>query len=44
MSPDLLLMKWYRCRFMATKAIQDTDMTTFLEQLVVVGGAEFMEL
>lgn len=31
-SQDLLMMKWYRCRFMATKDIQDTDLSTFLEQ------------
>ncbi|MBA3611699.1 MAG: hypothetical protein H0W49_02040 [Nitrospirales bacterium] len=31
-SQDLLMMKWYRSRFMATKDIQDTDLSTFLEQ------------
>ena len=31
-SPDLLMVNWYRCRFMATKEIQDADVTTFLEQ------------
>ncbi len=43
-SPDLLMMKWYRSRFMATKDIRDIDVITFLEQLVVVGGAKIMEL
>ena len=32
-SPDLLMVNWYRCRFMATKDIQDADVNAFLTQL-----------
>lgn len=32
-SPDLLMVNWYRCRFMATKDITDADVETFLQAL-----------
>ncbi len=32
-SPDLLMVNWYRCRFMATKDIQDADVNKFLDSL-----------
>lgn len=32
-SPDLLMVNWYRCRFMATKPITDADVSTFLVNL-----------
>ena len=32
-SSGLLMVNWYRCRFMATKDIQDADVNTFMEQL-----------
>jgi len=32
-SPDLLMVNWYRCRFMATKAVTDADVNKFLEKL-----------
>ena len=32
-SPDLLMVNWYRCRFMATKDVKDTDVDAFLVQM-----------
>lgn len=32
-SPDLLLVNWYRCRFMATRPVTDADVNRFLERL-----------
>jgi len=32
-SQDLLLVNWYRCRFMATQDVTDQDVNIFLEQL-----------
>ncbi|MCP9462141.1 MAG: isocitrate dehydrogenase [Nitrospira sp.] len=32
-SPDLLMVNWYRCRFMATKPIKDHEVADFLVQL-----------
>lgn len=32
-SPDLLMVNWYRCRFMATRDVQDSDVNAFLAQL-----------
>jgi hypothetical protein len=29
-SPDLLMVNWYRCRFMATRAIKDHEVADFL--------------
>ena len=36
-SPDLLMVNWYRCRFMATKEVQDADVNTFLDALTKQG-------
>lgn len=36
-SPDLLMVNWYRCRFMATKDIKDADINAFLETLTREG-------
>jgi len=33
LSPDLLMINWYRCRFMATRSITDSDLNRFLEKL-----------
>ncbi len=32
-SPDLMLVNWYRCRFMATRQITDSDINKFMEKL-----------
>ena len=32
-SPDLMMVNWYRCRFMATQDVQDADIDTFLVTL-----------
>lgn len=32
-SPDLLLVNWYRCRFMVARPITDADVDKFLEKL-----------
>ncbi len=32
-SPDLLMVNWYRCRFMAVREITDADVNRFLEKL-----------
>lgn len=32
-SPDLLMVNWYRCRFTATKDVKDADVSQFLVQL-----------
>lgn len=32
-SPDLLMVNWYRCRFMATKDVTDADISEFLVRL-----------
>lgn len=32
-SPDLLLVNWYRCRFIATRDITDADVNSFLAEL-----------
>lgn len=36
-SPDLLQVNWYRCRFMATKDVQDADVNIFLDALTKQG-------
>ena len=36
-SPDLLQVNWYRCRFMATKDVQEGDVNTFLDALTKKG-------
>ena len=36
-SPDLLQVNWYRCRFMATKDVHDADVNTFLDALTKKG-------
>ncbi|MFY9270789.1 MAG: hypothetical protein WAO55_13690 [Candidatus Manganitrophaceae bacterium] len=32
-SPDLLIVNWYRCRFMATGPVTDADINRFLDEL-----------
>ncbi|MHB8543439.1 MAG: hypothetical protein ACYC9S_05485 [Leptospirales bacterium] len=32
-SPDLMLVNWYRCRFTATRSITDADVDAFLSAL-----------
>jgi hypothetical protein len=32
-SPDLLMVNWYRCRFLATKDVTDADISEFLVRL-----------
>lgn len=32
-SPDLLMVNWYRCRFMATTEVKDADVSDFLLRL-----------
>ncbi len=32
-SPDLLLVNWYRCRFMSTRNLKDADVNAFLDTL-----------
>jgi hypothetical protein len=32
-SPDLLMVNWYRCRFMATRDITDAEVNAFLAEL-----------
>lgn len=32
-SPDLLMVNWYRCRFMATRPVTDPDVEKFLKKL-----------
>ena len=32
-SPDLLLVDWYRCRFVATGEVDDKDVNAFLSEL-----------
>ena len=32
-SPELLLVNWYRCRFVATKDVTDADVDKFLSEL-----------
>ena len=32
-SPDLLMVNWYRCRFMASRPIDDATLNRFLEKL-----------
>ena len=29
-SPDLLMVNWYRCRFIATRDVKDTEVSDFL--------------
>lgn len=36
-SPDLLMVNWYRCRFMETKDIQDAEVNSFLDALIKKG-------
>ena len=36
-SPDLLMVNWYRCRFMATRAVQDREVNEFLDTLTRKG-------
>lgn len=36
--PDLPAVNRYRCRFMATRAVQDADVTSFLDALTKHGG------
>lgn len=36
-SPDLLMVNWYRCRFMATRDVQDAEVNAFLEALTAQG-------
>lgn len=36
-SPDLMMVNWYRCRFMATEDIQDADINAFLGALTKKG-------
>ncbi len=36
-SPDLLLVNWYRCRFLATQEVQDADVNAFLDALTKRG-------
>ncbi len=36
-SPDLLMVNWYRCRFMATQDLQDADVNAFLDALTKRG-------
>jgi hypothetical protein len=36
-SPDLLMVNWYRCRFMATRDITDAEVNTFLAELTAKG-------
>ncbi len=36
-SPDLMMVNWYRCRFMATQDVQDADIDTFLVTLTKKG-------
>ncbi len=32
-SPDLMMVNWYRCRFTATRAVTDADVTQFMTEL-----------
>ena len=32
-SPDLMLVNWYRCRFMATRPVTDKDVDQFVSEL-----------
>ncbi len=32
-SPDLLMVNWYRCRFLATRDVTDAEVSDFLVQL-----------
>ncbi len=32
-SPDRLLVNWYRCRFMSTRNLKDADVNAFLDTL-----------
>ena len=32
-SPDLMTVNWYRCRFVATKDVTDKDVNRFLDKL-----------
>ncbi|MCS6288748.1 MAG: isocitrate dehydrogenase [Nitrospira sp.] len=32
-SPDLMMVNWYRCRFMATQDVQDSNVDAFLAAL-----------
>lgn len=32
-SPDLMLVDWYRCRFLADASIEDADVNLFLSEL-----------
>lgn len=36
-SPDLMMVNWYRCRFMATRDVKDADVDTFLAVLTQKG-------
>jgi hypothetical protein len=36
-SPDLLLVNWYRCRFMATRDVQDADVNALMDTLTKKG-------
>ncbi len=36
-SPDLLMVNWYRCRFMATRDVQDAEVNSFLDTLTKKG-------
>ena len=36
-SPDLLMVNWYRCRFMATREVQDREVNEFLDTLTRKG-------
>ncbi|HMU28852.1 MAG: isocitrate dehydrogenase [Nitrospira sp.] len=36
-SPDLMMVNWYRCRFMATGDVTDADVDTFLAVLTKKG-------
>ena len=36
-SPDLLMVNWYRCRFMATREVTDAEVNTFLAELTKRG-------
>lgn len=36
-SPDLLMVNWYRCRFVATRDVQDAEINAFLDTLTRKG-------
>lgn len=36
-SPDLMMVNWYRCRFMSTREVNDADVDKFLAALTQKG-------